>query len=297
MAWVTPHGIRTVIAPRTSGVNTDLFFASFLFSLAGQGQAKYPPATEGDFLIKDFTFENQESLPQLNIHYTTLGQPVKDKNGKRVQIDDPRIDPVWAKCGELGIPVLIHSADPKQFWDPIDKNNERWLELKTHPGRRYEDKEAKWQTLINEQHNVFKKHPKTKFINAHMGWYANDLKTLGELLDQMPNMYCELGAVIAIEPGRARGALGGLGHSYASATTTLAPGESAVWLSDGLIEATNVADEPFGYDSVVTVLAGSRGDSAVDIRNRLLAAVEHHTAGHPAGDDRTLMVLRYGGAA
>jgi HAMP domain-containing protein len=91
-------------------------------------------------------------------------------------------------------------------------------------------------------------------------------------------------------------ALGGLGHSYASATTTLAPNESAIWLSDGLIEATNGADEPFGYDSVVQVLAGTPGDSAVSIRNRLLAAVERHTAGHPAGDDRTLMVLRYGGA-
>jgi len=90
--------------------------------------------------------------------------------------------------------------------------------------------------------------------------------------------------------------LGGLGHSYASATTTLAPGESAVFLSDGLIEATNAADEPFGYDSVVRVLAGAPGESAVEIRNRLLAAVERHTAGHPAGDDRTLMVLRYGGA-
>ncbi|HEV7505130.1 MAG TPA: SpoIIE family protein phosphatase [Thermoanaerobaculia bacterium] len=90
--------------------------------------------------------------------------------------------------------------------------------------------------------------------------------------------------------------LGGLGHSYASATTTLAPNESAIWLSDGLIEATNAADEPFGYDSVVQILAGAPGDSAVSIRNRLLAAVELHTAGHPAGDDRTLMVLRYGGA-
>jgi HAMP domain-containing protein len=90
-------------------------------------------------------------------------------------------------------------------------------------------------------------------------------------------------------------ALGGLGHSYGSATTTLAPGESAVWLSDGLIEATNADDEPFGYDGVVQTLAGAPGDTAVTIRNRLLAAVEHHTAGHPAGDDRTLMVLRYGG--
>lgn len=133
--------------------------------------------------------------------YKSLGLSVKDKNGNRVQIDDPRIDPVWAKCGELGIPVLIHSADPKQFWQPIDKNNERWLELKTHPGRRYEGREAKWETLIAEQHNVFKKHPKTKFIDAHLGWYGSDLKKLGQLLDEMPNVYTEIGAVIA-ELGR-----------------------------------------------------------------------------------------------
>jgi phosphoserine phosphatase RsbU/P len=89
--------------------------------------------------------------------------------------------------------------------------------------------------------------------------------------------------------------LGGLGQTYRSTTVTLGAGDSAAWLSDGLIEATNASDEPFGYDSVTLALAGAAGDSAADIRNRLLAAVERHTAGQPAGDDRTLMVLRYGG--
>jgi uncharacterized protein len=133
--------------------------------------------------------------------YKSLGLRDRDSKGNRIAIDDPRIDPIWAKCGALGIPVLIHSADPKQFWDPIDKENERWLELKLHPGRRYDEKNATWEMLITEQHNVFKKHPKTKFINAHLGWYGNDLKKLGGLLDQYPNMYTEIGAVIA-ELGR-----------------------------------------------------------------------------------------------
>ncbi len=87
--------------------------------------------------------------------------------------------------------------------------------------------------------------------------------------------------------------LGGLGHTYGQATLQLAPGDSVVWLSDGLIEATNAADEPFGYDSVKKTLAGVEGESAVSIRNRLLAAVEAHTAGHPLADDRTLMVMRW----
>ena len=133
--------------------------------------------------------------------YKSLGMFNKDSKGSRIHIDDPRIDPIWAKCGELGIPVLIHAADPKQFWQPIDKNNERWLELKTHPGRRHDSDPVSWETIIAEQHNIFRKHPKTKFINAHLGWFGSDLKKLGELMNQFPNMYTEIGAVIA-ELGR-----------------------------------------------------------------------------------------------
>ena len=133
--------------------------------------------------------------------YKSLGMFAKDSKGNRIKIDDPRIGPIWDKCGQLGIPVLIHAADPKQFWQPIDANNERWLELKLHPGRRHDTDTVKWETLIKEQHNIFKRHKKTTFINAHLGWYGNDLKKLGELLDAMPNMYTEIGAVIA-ELGR-----------------------------------------------------------------------------------------------
>ncbi len=129
--------------------------------------------------------------------YKSLGLRNKDVNGDRLAIDDPHLDLIWAKCGELGIPVLIHAADPKPFWDAMDSKNERWLELKTRPRRKRSDTNpAPWQQIIDEQHRMFKKHPNTKFINAHMGWYANNLGKLGELLDEMPNMYVGIGAVI-----------------------------------------------------------------------------------------------------
>jgi len=134
--------------------------------------------------------------------FKSLGLYHKDKNGNRIAVDDPRIDAVWAKCGELGIPVLIHAADPKPFWSPHDDQNERWLELKLRSGRKRSDTDpAPWEQIIGEQHNVFKKHPKTKFINAHLGWYGNNLDKLSELMDTYPNMYSEIGAVIA-ELGR-----------------------------------------------------------------------------------------------
>ncbi len=134
--------------------------------------------------------------------YKSLGLRYKDSDGNRLAIDDSRLDPIWAKCAEMGVPVLIHAADPKSFWDPMNSDNERWLELKTHSRRKRSATDpAPWEQIIQEQHNMFKKHPKTKFINAHMGWYANNLGKLSELMDAMPNMYVGIGAVIA-ELGR-----------------------------------------------------------------------------------------------
>lgn len=134
--------------------------------------------------------------------YKGLGLTDKDNEGNRIAIDDPRLDPIWAKCGELGIPVLIHSGEPNAFWKPKDKYNERWLELKQEPGR-YRDPEKlpSFEEIMSEQHRMFRKHPNTKFIDAHLGWFGNDLEQLGKLFDEMPNVYTELGAVLA-ELGR-----------------------------------------------------------------------------------------------
>ena len=90
----------------------------------------------------------------------------------------------------------------------MDENNERWLELATHPGRKRSATDpAPWEHLIEEQHRMFKKHPGTTFIAAHFGWYPNDLENLGKLLDEMPNVVVEFGAVIAElgrQPSRAK---------------------------------------------------------------------------------------------
>lgn len=135
--------------------------------------------------------------------YKSLGMSSKDISGKRIPVDDPRLDPVWRKAGELKIPVLIHTADPKSFWDPMDEKNERWLELATRPNRKRngEADTVSWQQLIDEQHRMFRKHPNTTFINAHFGWYPNNLTKLSQLMDEMKNMYVEFGAIIA-ELGR-----------------------------------------------------------------------------------------------
>ncbi len=134
--------------------------------------------------------------------FKNLGFSVKDNSGSRVPVNDPRLDLIWQKCAELKIPVLIHTADPKPFWDPVDEKNERWLEITTHPNRkRGPDNPVPFDQLIEEQHQLFSKHRNTTFIAAHFGWYPNDLSRLGQLMDRLPNVLVEFGAVIA-ELGR-----------------------------------------------------------------------------------------------
>ena len=106
-------------------------------------------------------------------------------DGTRLKLDDPELDPIWAACARLNIPVLIHTAEPQEFFEPLDYTNERWLELALYPDRRYPPEQfPRFEELMAERDRMFAKHPKTTFILAHFGWHANDLARLGKLLDR-----------------------------------------------------------------------------------------------------------------
>ncbi|HET7585170.1 MAG TPA: amidohydrolase family protein [Gemmatimonadaceae bacterium] len=127
----------------------------------------------------------------------SLGLSIRKPDGTRLRIDDPALDPIWDECARLGIPVFIHTADPAEFFQPVDYTNERWLELSLFPGRRYpQDRFPSFDELMKERDNMIRKHPKTTFVVAHMSWYANDLAKLSALLDAFPNVYTEVGAVL-----------------------------------------------------------------------------------------------------
>ncbi len=164
--------------------------------LAGLGEPEWQERT-----LAELETDVRNGAQGLKI-YKSLGLDAEDHQGQRIPVDDPRLDPVWAKCGELGIPVLIHSGEPAPFWQPKDGQNERLLELMERPGR-YRDPALypSWEQIMGEQHQVFRRHPETTFIAAHLGWMGNDLGRLGALLDELPNVYTEIGAVLA-ELGR-----------------------------------------------------------------------------------------------
>jgi predicted TIM-barrel fold metal-dependent hydrolase len=127
----------------------------------------------------------------------SFGLSIKKADGTRLKLDDPELDPIWDACARLKLPVFIHTADPQEFFEPIDYSNERWLELSLFPERRYPpEKFPRFAELMTERDNLFRKHKNVTFVAAHMGWHANDLGHLAKMLDAMPNVYTEVGAVL-----------------------------------------------------------------------------------------------------
>ncbi len=137
-----------------------------------------------------------------------FGLGVKDKTGKLITVDDPRMDPVWEECGRLGIPVSIHVTDPEAFFHPIDNTNERYEELTDHPdwsfyGPQFPSKVS----ILEARDRVIARHPRTTFVALHLANWPENLDYVSGELDKYPNMMVEFGArqaELGRQPRRAR---------------------------------------------------------------------------------------------
>jgi predicted TIM-barrel fold metal-dependent hydrolase len=130
--------------------------------------------------------------------FKRLGLGVRNAAGELVKIDDPKLDPVWQRCGELGMPISIHIGDPQAFWEPLDETNERWDELRDHPEWWFGDA-AKYpprEELLNALERVIDRHPRTTFVCVHFGNNPEDVSWVDEQLDKHPNMMIDLAARI-----------------------------------------------------------------------------------------------------
>lgn len=134
--------------------------------------------------------------------WKNLGLGIRDYRGHLVQPDDHRIAPVFELAGALGLPILIHVADPIAFFDPIDEHNERLEELTAHPDWWFGGPGLpSFDALIESLETVISANPDTTFIGAHVGCAAEDLSRVSRMLDEYPHYNVDLGARMA-ELGR-----------------------------------------------------------------------------------------------
>jgi predicted TIM-barrel fold metal-dependent hydrolase len=131
-----------------------------------------------------------------------FGLKVRDHHDQLAAIDDSRLDPIWETAAELRLPVLIHVADPVAFFDPLDQFNERWEELQAHPDWHFlSPPHPSFLSIVEGMARLVERHPRTTFIGAHVGCYAENLAWVAALLDRCPNFYIDISARLA-ELGR-----------------------------------------------------------------------------------------------
>ena len=167
-----------------------------------------------DVQQKDFVALTCDRLERMVEHgacgikfWKDLGLKVEDEHGQLLRIDDERLAPIFAKAGELKLPVMFHTSDPTAFFDPIDPENERYEELAAHPDWGFSDSPVSKRELLEQRNRVVARHPETTFVGAHLAESGEDLAFLAETLDANPNLMIDISArtpELGRQPYRAR---------------------------------------------------------------------------------------------
>lgn len=127
-----------------------------------------------------------------------LGLYVRDHDDVLIMPDDERLTRLWEAAADLHVPVLIHTADPIAFFEPVDETNERLEELLEHPDWWYGDRSRfpSFDDLMASFERLVRANPDTTFIGAHAGCAADDLGWLERMLATTSNLFADIAARI-----------------------------------------------------------------------------------------------------
>jgi predicted TIM-barrel fold metal-dependent hydrolase len=155
----------------------------------------------GDRLCLNLERSAQQGARGLKV-WKDLGLHIRDEAGALVMPHDRRLSDLWETAADLRLPVLIHTADPVAFFLPVDRYNERLEELLENPDWSFSgDRFPSFNVLAESLEALVAAHPRTTFIGAHVGCYAEDLGWVERMLDLYPNFHIDIAARLA-ELGR-----------------------------------------------------------------------------------------------
>ncbi len=203
-----------------------------------------------------------------------LGLRVRDERGRLVLPDDERLAPVWRRAGELGLPALVHVADPLAFFAPVDRHNERLEELLAHPDWALHGRPVPaHDVLLGSFAALVAAHPGTRFVGAHVASSAEDLAAVGALLAAHPNLAVDLSGRAA-ELGRQPRAAADLLRRHAG---------RVLWGSDSFgfdveelrtwFRLLETPDEHFPYSTAAVPPQGRWAVSGLDLEDAVLEQV------------------------
>ena len=123
-----------------------------------------------------------------------LGEFYSKPVASTMHIDDPRMQPLLRKCGELQMPVSVHVAEDAWMYLPSDSTNDGLLNAATWKVDMTKKGILNHDQLVQTLANAVKENPNTIFIACHLANCCSDLSQLGKLFDSYPNLYADIAA-------------------------------------------------------------------------------------------------------
>ncbi|MFZ5942469.1 MAG: amidohydrolase family protein [Bacteroidota bacterium] len=108
-----------------------------------------------------------------------------------LHINDPQLRPLLEKCGELGMPVNIHVAEPYWMYEPADSTNDGLMNAIDWKVDMSREGKLNHEQLVATLEDAVKNNPGTTFIACHFANCSYDLEVIGRLLDRYPNLYVD----------------------------------------------------------------------------------------------------------
>ncbi len=214
--------------------------------------------------------------------WKNLGLKARDKQGRPVPVDDPRLEPLWQKAQALKLPVLIHLSDPEPFFHQADGTNERYEELAGVGGGGIVESLAhprypRTAQIIGQFERVLVRHPSVTFVGAHMLMLGHDLETLAGVLDRHPNLSVDLSAM-AHELGRQPRAARAFFLKYADRILFGTDGNPDEATYRQYFRFLETADEYFDYPRWPKYNSGRWKIYGLDLPDDVLRKVYHDNA-------------------
>ena len=121
--------------------------------------------------------------------WKNIGMIEKKPDGQFLQIDDPIFTPIFDFMTAEEIPIVMHLAEPLECWQPLGENNSMTRYYTTHPeyhmyGR---DDYPHHSVIMAARDNLVARHPKARFIGAHLASLEYDVKEIAARFEQFPN--------------------------------------------------------------------------------------------------------------
>lgn len=158
------------------------------------------------FPVEDFQTDNwqQQTISYLDDSFAhgaiavkvwkNIGMDLRDHDGRFVMIDDPKFDPILDHLERKGITLIGHLGEPRECWLPLEQMKLHKSYYSAHPEyHMYLHPEyPSYDDQIKARDHMLEKHPRLKFIGAHLGSLEWNLDELGKRLDKFPNMAVDL---------------------------------------------------------------------------------------------------------